>query len=278
MGLNKMATFCRRYLRTHFLDRKLILEVPKMCNKANLRDLIAASDLMMNAKIETNLTFFGPCVLEIGHMALTKMEHPFYVQPRFLHNSIAVWRSKLELTPGTLKSGKIGYSFYMCDLNLNFYLWPWPLALASLLTMVIPSKKFMMMRCREHCQKGKGATDEQTDGQTDRRMDWTIPGTVWSQIKYRCISNIQISHNFVLTCSINNKSALVQVMVWCWAGGKLLVETVFTQFHDAVWRHYSLHWSKEVLVRLIYIKIYRVVCVVAKSTIAKWHQAICNDE
>ena len=43
----------------------------------------------------------------------------------------------------------------------------------------------------------------------------------------------------------------------------------------------SLHWSKELLVRLIYIKIYRVVCVVAKNTIAifaKWHQAICNEE
>ena len=58
MGLNKMATFCRRYLRTHFLDRKLILDVPKMCNKTNLRDLIAATDLM-NVSVETKFTFFG---------------------------------------------------------------------------------------------------------------------------------------------------------------------------------------------------------------------------
>ena len=85
-----MATFCRRYIRTHFLDRKLILDVPKMCNKANLKDLIAATDLMMNAYVETNFTFFSTRVLEIGHMVWTKMEHPFYVQPGFLHNSIVV--------------------------------------------------------------------------------------------------------------------------------------------------------------------------------------------
>ena len=158
--------------------------------------------------------------------------------------------------------------FCMCDLNLNFDLWP--LALASLLTMVISSK--ISWWCDEWNIVKKV---RRTNGRTDRWTDWTIPRTVWSQLKYRCISNIQNSQNFVLTCSIYNKSALVQAMVWCWTGDKLLVETVFT-----VWLYgvTSLHWSKDVLVRLIYIKIYRVVCVVAKSTIAKLHQAICNGE
>ena len=45
--------------------QSLILEVPKMCNKANLRDLIAATDLMMNVRIETNFTFLARVSLKL---------------------------------------------------------------------------------------------------------------------------------------------------------------------------------------------------------------------
>ena len=71
---------------------------------------------------------------------------------------------------------------------------------------------------REHCQKG--ATDERTDRRTDglnHPYNCLVPAKI--------IDVFQISQNFVLSCSIYNKSALV-----------------------------------------------------AKSTIAKLHQAICNGE
>ena len=51
-----------------------------------------------------------------------------------------------------------------------------------------------------------------------------------------CIS-IQISLKFVSKGSIDNKSALVQVMAGCRAGGKPLPEPVLTHFTDAYMRH-----------------------------------------
>ena len=45
--------------------------------------------------------------------------------------------------------------------------------------------------------------------------------------------SIQISPKFVLRNPIENKAALVQVMVWRQTGDKLLLEPMMTQFTDA---------------------------------------------
>ena len=54
---------------------------------------------------------------------------------------------------------------------------------------------------------------------------------------------IQISTKFVPKCSVYNKSALVQVMAWCWTGDswtgdKPLPESMLNQFTDAYVRYF----------------------------------------
>ena len=48
---------------------------------------------------------------------------------------------------------------------------------------------------------------------------------------------IQISLKFVPRSPIDNKPALVQVMVWCRIGDKPLPEPMMAQFIDAYMRH-----------------------------------------
>ena len=56
-------------------------------------------------------------------------------------------------------------SWVLTSVTLTFDPWPWPLAWTSLLSLVITPENFMMIRWREHGEKGV------TDGQTDRRTD-----------------------------------------------------------------------------------------------------------
>ena len=72
-------------------------------------------------------------------------------------------------------------SWVVTSVTLTFDLWPWPFAWTSLLSLVITPENFMMIRWREHGEKG--VTDGQTDWQTDRRTDWTSHIAAWSQLK-----------------------------------------------------------------------------------------------
>ena len=53
-------------------------------------------------------------------------------------------------------------SWVLTSVTLTFDPWPWPLAWTSLLSLVITPENFMMIRWREHGEKG--VTDGQTDG------------------------------------------------------------------------------------------------------------------
>ena len=69
----------------------------------------------------------------------------------------------------------------MTSVTLTFDLWPWPFAWTSLLSMVITSENFTMIRRQEHSEKD--VTDRRTDGWTDGQTDWTIHRAAWSQLK-----------------------------------------------------------------------------------------------
>ena len=56
---------------------------------------------------------------------------------------------------------------HLCDLDL------WPFAWTPLLSLVITTENFMMIRWWEHSEKGV----------TDRQMDWTIHRAAWLQLK-----------------------------------------------------------------------------------------------
>ena len=76
-------------------------------------------------------------------------------------------------------------SWVVTSVTLTFDLWPWPFAWTSLLSLVITSENFMMIRWWEHSQKGvtDGRTDRQTDGRTDRQTENTICRAAWWQLK-----------------------------------------------------------------------------------------------
>ena len=70
-------------------------------------------------------------------------------------------------------------------------------------------------------------------GQNDRHLSDDI-------FKYISMNEkilILISLKFVPMSPIDNMSALVQVMVWCWTGSKPLPEPILTKFTDAYMQH-----------------------------------------
>ena len=133
--------------------------------------------------------------------------HLFYATSSFVQHFIAIGKFKLELQSGNAQSGskstiffsratlKLSASFHhhmwihagvtvrkrfswvVTSVTLTFDLWPRPLAWTSHLPLVITPENFMMIRWREHSQKGvtdgrtDRRTDRHTDGQTDRQTD-----------------------------------------------------------------------------------------------------------
>ena len=62
----------------------------------------------------------------------------------------------------SLKTPNLGQNRrFFSRVTLKFNLWPWPFAWMSLLSLVITPQNFMMIRWREHSQKG--VTDRRTD-------------------------------------------------------------------------------------------------------------------
>ena len=72
-------------------------------------------------------------------------------------------------------------SWVLTSVTLTFDLWPWPFTWPSLPSLIITPDNFILIRWREHSQKG--VTDRQAEGQTDRWTDWTIHRAAWSQLK-----------------------------------------------------------------------------------------------
>ena len=70
-------------------------------NKANLRDLIAATGLVILLKLDPNRRFFSPCDLEIWWMTPKTVGHLFYDTLSFLHHFVAIGEFKLELQSGS---------------------------------------------------------------------------------------------------------------------------------------------------------------------------------
>ena len=89
-----------------------------LSNKANLRDLIAATDLVMLLKLDSNRRFFSPCDLEIWWI----IEHLFYTTSMFLciisNPSV---NSNWSYSPETLNWID---DFFSC-VTLKFDGWPW---------------------------------------------------------------------------------------------------------------------------------------------------------
>ena len=79
-------------------------------NKTNLRDLVAATGLVILLKLDSNHRFFSPCDLEIWLMTLENYRAPLlhYIKINIVQHFKAIGEFKLKLSysPATIDSGQ----------------------------------------------------------------------------------------------------------------------------------------------------------------------------
>ena len=108
----------------------------KIPNKANLRDLIAATGLVILLKLDSNRRFFSPCEillnlgqnlqyfvprdLEIWRMTLKNIRQRFYIVSCFVYHFIAISEFKVELQSGNAQFGSKSSIFLV--------VWSWNLS------------------------------------------------------------------------------------------------------------------------------------------------------
>ena len=93
-------------------------------NKANLRDLIAGTGLVIILKLDSNRWFFRPCNLEIWWMASKTNRAPLLYYIKFVHHFKSVGELKLELQSRNAQFGSKLAIILSC-LTLKFDGRPW---------------------------------------------------------------------------------------------------------------------------------------------------------
>ena len=88
-------------------------------SKANLRDLIAATGLVILLKLDSNRKFFSPCVLEIWWMTSKIIGHLFYITSSCVHHLKPLGEFKLELLSGNVQFWSKSAIFFWMTLNNN---------------------------------------------------------------------------------------------------------------------------------------------------------------
>ena len=92
-------------------------------NKANLRDLIVATGLVILLKLDSNHRFFIPCDLEIWWPRKI-IGHVSYTTSSFVHHFKSISEFKLELQSGNAQSGSKSTIFFS-RVTLKLDGWPW---------------------------------------------------------------------------------------------------------------------------------------------------------
>ena len=76
-------------------SQQMVLE-----NKANLRDLIAATGLIILLKLDSNCQFLARMTLKFDGWPQKTIGHLFYATLSFLHHFVPIREFKLELQSG----------------------------------------------------------------------------------------------------------------------------------------------------------------------------------
>ena len=135
-------------------------EVLTRDNKANLRDLVAATGLVISNAIQID---FQP--LKFDRWPRKTIGDIYHAPRSHAYHFISLHEFKLELLSRNAQIGAKSSIFRLarpwnvtddlekCVLtSVTFDLWPWPFTWTSLLPMAI-TPDFMMMRWEEHCEK-----------------------------------------------------------------------------------------------------------------------------
>ena len=94
---------------------------PAHVNKANLRDLIAATGLVISNWIQI-VNFSARVTVKFDGWPCKTKGHLFYATSNFVHHFVPIGELKLELQSETLNSGQNRPFFELCD--QEFYGWP----------------------------------------------------------------------------------------------------------------------------------------------------------
>ena len=86
-------------------------------NKANLRDVIAATGPVILLKLDSNRWFFSPCDLEIWWMTSKIIGHLSYITSSFVHHLKPLGEFKLELLSGNAQNQQY---FVLSDLEIRW--------------------------------------------------------------------------------------------------------------------------------------------------------------
>ena len=85
-------------------------------NTANLRDLIAATGLVILLKLNSKRRFFSPVTLKFDGWPQKTKGHLFYATSSFVQHFIAIGKFKLELQSGNAQSVSKSTILEPCDL------------------------------------------------------------------------------------------------------------------------------------------------------------------
>ena len=142
-------------------------------NKANLRDLISATSLVILLKLDSHWRFFSPRELEIWWKTMENNRAPLLYHAKLC----ASFQS-----PGWIQTGvtvrkrpNLGQNqWFISRVTLKFYRWPWHNRTPLLCHFTFCAS------FRIHWWIQTGVTV--TDGPTNRQTDWTILRAAWSQL------------------------------------------------------------------------------------------------
>ena len=93
-------------------------------NKANLRDLIAATGLVILLKLDSNRRFSARVTLKFDEWPRKIIGHLFYTTSSFVHHFRSISVFKLELQSGNPQIGSKSMIFFS-RVTLQFDVWPW---------------------------------------------------------------------------------------------------------------------------------------------------------
>ena len=93
-------------------------------NKANLRDLITATGLVILLRFDSNRRFFSPRDFEFDRWPWKAVRHLFYTTSNFVHHFKAIGELKLELQPGNAQF-RSKSAIFLSRVNLNVDGWHW---------------------------------------------------------------------------------------------------------------------------------------------------------
>ena len=94
------------------------------CNKANLRDLIAATGLVILLKFDPNHRFFVPCDLEIWWMTLENNRAPLLYYIKLCLSFQIHWWIETEVTVRK-RSIRVKIGDFLSCVTLKLDGWPW---------------------------------------------------------------------------------------------------------------------------------------------------------